>query len=225
MLTSRHFVLGVFPAALLVSLICSGSIQYGHADAPIAESADDVQPLGVGDDAPRFTVQTVDEENYEFDPRKLERPAILISFRGGWCPYCNLHLSELRNVIPEIKEMDVDLLFLSGDRAELLYESLSMETQEDIDGLGYTILSDANAHAAVALGIAFRAPQRYLEVLPERGIDIEESSMSRHGVLPVPAVFAVDREGKVAYSFVNANYKVRLPADELLDVAAKIAGP
>jgi len=128
-------------------------------------------------------------------------------------------------VIPEIKEMDVDLLFLSGDRAELLYESLSMETQEDIDGLGYTILSDANAHAAVALGIAFRAPQRYLEVLPERGIDIEESSMSRHGVLPVPAVFAVDREGKVAYSFVNANYKVRLPADELLDVAAKIAGP
>ena len=49
--------------------------------------------------------------------------------------------------------------------------------------------------------------------------------MSRHGVLPVPAVFAVDRHGKVVYSFVNANYKVRLPADELLDVAAKIAGP
>ena len=225
MLTSRHFVLGVFPAALLMSLICSGSIQYGHADAPIAESADDVRPLGVGDAAPRFTVQTVDEENFEFDPRQLERPAILISFRGGWCPYCNLHLSELRNVIPEIAGMNVDLLFLSGDRAELLYESLSRETQEDIDGLGYTILSDANAQAAIALGIAFRAPQRYLNVLPERGIDIEESSMSRHGVLPVPAVFAVDREGKVAYSFVNANYKVRLPADELLDVAAKIAGP
>ena len=225
MLTSRHFVLGVFPATLLLSLICSGSIQYGHADAPIAESADDVQPLGVGDAAPRFIVQTVDAENFEFDPRKLERPAIIISFRGGWCPYCNLHLSELRNVIPEITGMDVDLLFLSGDRPELLYEGLSRETQEDIDGLGYTILSDANAQAAIALGIAFRAPQRYLDVLPERGVDIEESSMSRHGVLPVPAVFAVDRQGKVAYSFVNANYKVRLPADELLDVAAKIAGP
>ena len=49
MLTSRHFVLGVLPTTLLLSLICSGSIQYGHADAPIAESADDVQPLGVGD--------------------------------------------------------------------------------------------------------------------------------------------------------------------------------
>ncbi len=225
MLTSRRFVLGVFPAALLVSLICSGSIQYGHADTPIAESAEDVQPVAVGETAPRFTVQTVDEQNFEFDPRKLERPAILISFRGGWCPYCNLHLSELRHVIPQIEELDVDLLFLSGDRSELLYDSLSQETQEDIDGLGYTILSDANAHAAVALGIAFRAPERYLTLLPEHGADIEASSMSRHGVLPVPAVFAVDRQGKVAYSFVNANYKVRLPADELLDVAEKIATP
>ncbi|MEM8815101.1 MAG: peroxiredoxin-like family protein [Pseudomonadota bacterium] len=225
MMKTRSFVLSALPAAMLMSLICSGSIQYGHADAPIAATAEDVRPLETGEPAPRFTVQTVDGENFEFDPRRLERPAIIITFRGGWCPYCNLHLSELREVVPQIGDMDVDLLFLSGDRSELLYDSLSREAQDDIDGLDYTILSDANANAAIAFGIAFRAPERYLTMLPEKGVDIEESSMSRHGVLPVPAVFAVDRSGKIAYSFVNANYKVRLPADELLAVAADIVKP
>ncbi len=222
-MTARSFVVSLFPVTLILSLLCSLSIQHGHADAPIAEAADDVTPLVTGDAAPRFTVRTVDGESYEFDPRSLERPAVIITFRGGWCPYCNLHLSELRKVVPEISDMGVDVLFLSGDRPELLYDSLSQETQEDIDGLGYTILSDANANAAIAFGIAFRAPERYLEILPKRGTDIDESSMTRHGVLPVPAVYAIDKRGNIAYSFVNADYKVRLPADELRDVAEEIA--
>ena len=218
----RTLVVSLLPLALLMSLICSSAIRYGHADAPIAETADSVRPLSAGDAAPRFTVRTVDGENFDFDPRRLERPAVLITFRGGWCPYCNFHLSELRHVLPEISAMDVDVLFLSGDRPELLYKSLSAETQDDIDGLGYTILSDADANAAIALGIAFRAPERYLEMLPERGIDIAESSMGRHGVLPVPAVFAIDRRGTIAYAFADADFKVRLPADELRTVAADL---
>ncbi len=218
----RTLVVSLLPLALLMSLICSSAIRYGHADVPIAETADAVRPLAAGDAAPRFTVRTVDGEEFAFDPRRLERPAILITFRGGWCPYCNMHLSDLRHVLPEINAMDVDVLFLSGDRPEILYKSLSDDTQSDIDGLDYTILSDANANAAIALGIAFRAPERYLEVLPERGIDIAESSMGRHGVLPVPAVFAIDRDGTIAYAFADADYKVRLPADELRTVAASL---
>ena len=224
-MSHRTVAVSLLPLALITSLVCSLAGQYGHADSPIAESADDVSPLRAGQPAPRFTVRTVGDENFDFDPRELERPAIIITFRGGWCPYCNLHLSELRSVVPEISDMDVDVLFLSGDRPDQLYKSLSDETQDDIDGLGYTILSDANANAAIALGIAFRAPDRYLEVLPERGNDIEGSSMTRHGVLPVPAVYAIDRTGTIAYAFVNADYKVRLPADDLLAVAEEIATP
>ena len=218
------FVASGLPLALFMSLVGGSAIGYAHADAPIAETADAVRPLAVGDAAPRFTVRTVEGETFDFDPRRLERPTLLISFRGGWCPYCNFHLSELRHVLPRIRAMNIDVLFLSGDRPELLYKSLSAETQGDIAGLGYTILSDADTEAAVALGIAFRAPARYRQVLPARGRDIAESSIARHGILPVPAVFAVDRRGTIAYAFVDADYTVRLPADELLTVAAALEG-
>ena len=53
----------------------------------------------------------------------------------------------------------------------------------------------------------------------EKGDDIEGSSMTKNGVLPVPAVFAVDRDGVIAFAYANPNYKIRVPADELLEVA------
>ena len=128
---TRSTILSVLSGALALSLVCSMSIQYGHADTPIAASAEEIKPLVAGDVAPRFVVRTVEDEAFDFDPRNLEKPAILISFRGGWCPYCNIHLSELRHVVPEIGELDVDLYFLSGDRPELLYDSLKQETRGD----------------------------------------------------------------------------------------------
>jgi peroxiredoxin len=189
----------------------------------VAQTAAEIQPLQAGDRAPRFTVETVDNRPFDFDPRKLERPAVLISFRGGWCPYCNMHLSELRHAISAISKMDVDVLFLSGDRSEILTSSLKRETQDDIDGLGYTILSDANAQAAIALGIAFKASDRTMMGRHEKGDDIEESSMARHGVLPVPAVFAVNGEGIITFAYANPDYRVRISADELVAAASEVA--
>ncbi len=215
----RSLILAAVSTMLLLSLISSVSIRYGHADVPIAATAEQIKPLTKGDSAPRFVVQTVAGENFDFDPRELERPAIIIAFRGGWCPFCNMHLAELRHVIPEISELGIDVLFLSGDRPELLYKSLKDETQEDIAGRGYVIYSDANVNAAIALGIAFRASDRTIDRRHEKGDDVEGSSMMKSGVLPVPSVFAIDGDGVIAFAYANPNYKIRVPADELLEVA------
>ncbi len=214
--------LAAFWGALTLSLNDSMSLQYGHADVPIAATAAETRPLEIGDLAPRFTVRTVNRDPFDFDPRRLERPAVAISFRGGWCPFCNLHLSELRNVIDDIDELGADVLFLSGDRPELLFRSLEQETQTAIEELGYEIFSDADAQAAIAFGIAFRASDATIARREQKGQDIEGSSMARHGVLPVPSVFVIDRDGVIAFAYSNPDYKVRLPADELLRVVTEV---
>ena len=190
---------------------------------PIADSAEHVQPLEAGDRAPRFVIRSVTGEFVDFDPDGLERPALLIISRGGWCPFCNMHLSELRHVMPELSELNIDVMFLSGDRPEMLFESLEPETKQDIDGLGYALYSDADANAAIALGIAFRASEATINRRHEKGQDIVDSSMAKHGVLPVPAVYAIDADGEIVYSFVEPNYKVRLEAAEVLKVAKSLA--
>lgn len=209
-------------------LLLVGTLVLSHADRAIAEdydglpaSADLTTPLKKGDRAPGFTIRTVEGKPYVFDPDNLDRPTILISFRGGWCPYCNMHLSELRTVIPEIRESGYDVLFLSNDRPEILYSSLMQETQEDLDGLDYVILSDAEIIAARALGTAFRTDKRLTDYLDKKGRDYEGSSIGKHNALAVPAVYVINKSGDIVYDFVEPNYKVRLPADELLAAAKK----
>ncbi len=220
---TRPLILAALAAVLVSSLVCSTAIRHGHADVPVAESAEAVQPLGVGDLAPRFVVETVESKAFDFNPEKLDKPAMLLVFRGGWCPYCNIYLSDMRHVLPEIRALGIDVLFLSGDRSELLYESLEHQAQEDIAGLDYTILSDADAQASIALGIAFKAAQRTIDYVNGKGDAYDRSSMERHGILPVPAVFAIDRDGVIAFTYINPDYKTRLPADELLAAARAIA--
>ena len=214
-----------FVMLLAGTLYCPGPDATAASVDPLPALATDISPLRTGDKAPAFTVRTVDDQAWSFDPGALDRPTVLISFRGGWCPYCNMHLSELRNVVPEIRAMGFDILFISNDRPEILYSSLAPETRDDIDGLDYTILSDAGLNAALAFGTAFRTPDDYIGMLKKRrpDRDLKESSMERFDALAVPAVYAIDTSGEIVFDYVNADYRIRLPADELLAVAKELA--
>lgn len=210
----------VITALLISTTILSHSTRVAAADyAELPASAQETTPLKTGDRAPAFTVRTVDGMPFEFDPESLERTTILISFRGGWCPYCNMHLSELRTVIPQIREAGVDILFLSNDAPDQLYSSLKQETQDDIADLDYTILSDADISAARALGTAFRIDTGLTDYLDEKGREYSGSSIGKHNALAIPAVYVIDRSGMIVYDFVTPDYKIRLSAEDLLAAA------
>ncbi len=212
-------------ALLAASMFLLGSATLSAADrASLPASAEDVKPLKTGDMAPSFTVRTAENEPFNFDPANLDRPVMLISFRGGWCPFCNRYLTELKDVVPQLSEKGIDIYFLSGDRPEILYSSLKDETRDAIDGMDYTILSDADIEAATALGIAFNA-EGMADRLEERmGADVTGSSMRENNALPVPAVYVIDKTGKIVFDYVNPDFKVRLPAGELLAAANQVAG-
>jgi peroxiredoxin len=176
-----------------------------------------VRPLATGSRAPAFTARTPAGESFRFDPQSLAKPALLIFYRGGWCPYCNAHLGQLRKVHPKLIEMGYEVLFLSADRPELLVASLK---EKD---LPYTILSDARMQAARAFGIAFRVDDATVQRYKEFGLDLEEASGETHHELPVPAVFIVDRSGTIRFAHWNPDYKVRIDPEELLDAAGAAA--
>ena len=223
MSTAQNFIRATFFVLLIASLVVSVCRQEVAADNfTLPSRAEDISPLQAGDRAPAFTVRTVEDEPYHFDPDNLERPTILISFRGGWCPYCNMHLSELRHVIPEIRANGFDVLFLSNDRPGQLYSSLKMETQEDIDGLDYVILSDADINAARAFGTAFTVAERLADYLDDKGRDYDESSISKYRALAVPSVYVIDASGEISFVYANPNYKVRLSAEALKEAADKV---
>src|SRR4051794_27892301 len=80
----------------------------------------------------------------------LERgPAVVSSYRGGWCPYCNTELKEFQGALNEIDSLGASLLAISP---ELPYDALAREQKNT---LTFPILSDARNVVAKRFGIVF----------------------------------------------------------------------
>jgi len=179
----------------------------------IHDQADQVQPLLPGMKAAGFDVLDALGNPVHFDPDNMNRPLVLTFFRGGWCPYCNLHLAELRKAEKELKASGFDIWFISMDRPEVLYESLQ---QPDI---GYTIFSDSRLSATRAYGLAFRIPDELVEKYLEWNIDLEAVSGESHHVLPAPSTFIIGSDGVIQFQYTNPDYKLRLHPEVLLAAA------
>ena len=216
----KNLLTPILQSLFMILLSLSISTQ---AELNIAPSAEETNPLQAGTKAPNFTVYNVDGSAYEFVADKVEAPTVIITFRGGWCPYCNTQLRELRNVLPEIKQMGADILFLSGDRPEILYSNLKQETQEFIDGLDYTILSDAQMEMGMAYGLAFKLSESTLNrYMSREHWNLDDSSIVNFKALSVPAVYVINSDGVISFSYANPDYKVRLPAEEVKAAVKKV---
>ena len=60
------------------------------------------------------------------------------------------------------------------------------------------------------------------QMLHGYGINLEDASGRPHRVLPVPAVYLIDRSGVIQYAHWDANYRERLSADEVLEAAHRL---
>ena len=187
-----------------------------NALAAVPSDPAQTHPLTAGATAPAFTVRNADGSDHRFDPKALNKPALLIFYRGGWCPYCNAHMGALKSAEPQLLAMGYQILFLSTDRPEILYTSLQ---EPDIH---YTLLSDARMTAARAFGLAYRLDDATYAKYKSFGVDLETTSGETHHELPVPAVYIIDRQGVIRFAYANADYKVRLGAQPLLAAAAKV---
>ena len=169
--------------------------------------------LKAGDAIPDVTLRT--EENKEVSLRKLvsEKPTVLIFYRGGWCPFCNRHLQSLAGIEDDLNKAGAQLLAISMDQPSKLKETPNR------DKLHYRLLSDSDAAAAKAFGIAFKVDDATVKKYQGYGINLDAASGNDHHILPHPAVFVADTSGKIRFAHVNPDYKVRLETKRILEAA------
>lgn len=192
------------------------NVKSNSASTTSPSSAGDIRPLLIGVSVPQLVLQTPDGKAFDLNQAVKEHPTVLIFYRGGWCPYCNLQLGQLQTVESKLRELGYRILAVSPDRPEKLKESA------DKNDLTYTLLSDHAMKAAQAFGIAFRVDDATLEKYKGYGINLEAASGETHHLLPVPSVFLVAQDGLIKFTYVNPDYKIRLDPEVLL-AAAKAA--
>lgn len=176
-------------------------------DAP--EKAEDISPLLYGEKIPAVYLKDINGRDVDLYELVAKKPTIMVLYRGGWCPFCSLQLAGLQEAMPELKKMGYQLVAISTDMPEGLVASAKKEK------LGYTLLSDANLSLSKQIGIAFKAPKAYEEMLQKT-----TGGKNTEKLLPVPSVFILNKMGEIQFEYINPNFKVRL-SPYLLKAVAK----
>jgi peroxiredoxin len=212
---NTHLSLSLLAAVIFAS---HGSLRGGEAPEAGTKpqktmfNGAEFAPRKVGEKLPAATLRNESGEPVAIKDLIIgKKPAVLVFYRGGWCPFCTKHLSALAEIQDQIIESGYRLIGISPDQPSKL------KTTPGYDKLKYTLLSDSDMELSSALGISFRLDDETFTKYKEKyNIDIEADSGKDHHLLPHPSVFVIDRKGEIRFAHVNPDYKHRLDPEKLL---------
>lgn len=187
-------------------LYCLLLVTSYSASGQVAEKAEDISPLLIGEAIPSTELYSAENQKIISGELFKNKPSVLLFYRGGWCPYCNAHLAAVGELTKEIEELRYQILAVSPDSPEMLKESVEKQK------LDYQLISDAEGKFSEAMGLAFKSPEKYGSMLKEY------SGGGNSGFLPVPALFIVNQEGIILFEYISPDYKNRIESPLLLEV-------
>jgi peroxiredoxin len=143
-------------------------------------------------------------------------PAVIVFYRGGWCPYCNLALRTYqRELLPELDAFGARLAAISPQRPDQ-----SLSTAEKAE-LAFTVLSDPGSRVARSIGIDFQQAGDVLAAQRQLGLDLAQVNAEGSTQLPRPTVLIVDQDRTVRFVDVQPDYTART---EVADILAALTG-
>ena len=139
------------------------------------------------------------------------RPAVVVLYRGAWCPYCNLTLRTYQQeLLPQLLERGAVLVAVSPQKPD---GSLSMQEK---NALEFPVLSDPGNSIARALGVLTAPSAEVLAAQREHGLDLTETNADGTPELPMPTTAVLDAVGRLRWLDVRPDYTTRSEPDAIL---------
>lgn len=143
------------------------------------------------------------------------RPAVIVFYRGAWCPYCNLTLRAYRDQLhPALTERGIGLIAVSPQKPD------GSLTAQETNGLQFPVLTDAGNALASQLGILL--PPRTLELRAAQeklGTDLHAVNADGTENLPMPTVILIDAEHTIRWIDIHPDYTTRTEVADILAAA------
>ncbi|HQT90248.1 MAG: alkyl hydroperoxide reductase [Acidiphilium sp. 37-64-53] len=146
-------------------------------------------------------------------------PVIVQFFRGEWCPYCRLMLDALVIALPDIEALGATLIALTPDTG------LAAHHAKINHSAAFDVLSDIDSGVGLAAGVVFRLPPLYKAGLITVGLDIPGRHGNNAWFLPIPAVFLLDRDGRVAWRYAKVDFTYRAEPERILAALRNMTAP
>ena len=184
------------------------------ATADLKAAGIESRALKIGDRAPDLSLPDALDKRVRLNDLWCHGPLVVVFYRGGWCPYCNLELKAWQMRLAELEHLGASLVAISPQTPD---NSLSTAEKNE---LAFPVLSDSALQAAESFGVAFELSPELVELYGRVGNDLPTLNGNGRWVLPLPATYVIDRKGQVVFAHVEADYRERAePSDVMAAVA------
>ncbi|MFB9683905.1 peroxiredoxin-like family protein [Amycolatopsis plumensis] len=158
----------------------------------------------VGDKIEDFTLPGADGAATSLGELVADGPAVLVFYRGQWCPYCNLTLRTYQQeLLPELQERGATLAAISPQKPD-----------GPAPDLAFPVLSDVGSTVGRSLGLSYPVSDAVREAMKTLGTDLEQVNGSWDLVHPAVVVAGQDRV--IRFIDVHPDFVTRTePADIL----------
>ena len=183
-----------------------------RAIAELAASGVGQRALPVAANAPRFELADAYGKLVRSEDLLALGKLIVLFFRGRWCPYCVAQLEAMQQALPEILAKRANLVAISPQTAR---QTAFMVEQHR---LSFPVLCDAGNQVARQFGVAYRLPD-YLEDQYRRTmINLPNCNGDQSWILPLPAVYILETNGRVGFAQVETDYRQRMEPGGILSL-------
>ncbi|TCD14164.1 peroxiredoxin-like family protein [Oricola cellulosilytica] len=119
------------------------------------------------------------------------KPAVVLFFRGSWCPYSTTSMRALEGIRVDLSRHGVAMIGVTPQRHITLAAATSR------NALGYPLLTDPEQAFAEAMGVRVKIIDEMINMYQCQGFDLTKLNESGDWSLPLEATFLVDSSGQV----------------------------
>jgi peroxiredoxin len=164
----------------------------------------------VGTQAPNFRLPDARGGEAELAELRDRGPVVVVFYRGGWCPYCNLQLAAFQGALDDITAVGASLVAISPQTPD------SSLTHAERAGLQFHVLSDVGNRVAREYGLVFTQAETSTAVSREVGLELRDYNGDDSHELPAASTFVISSDGIVQFASVSGDYRWRVGPEEVL---------
>ena len=171
--------------------------------------------LKAGYHAPVFELPDGDGMLWRSEDLRRRGPLVIVFYRGRWCAYCNAQLSALQEIHPRIAEAGASLVAISPQTQKHAYMT------RDMHKLRFPVLSDQGNQVARKFGLVYRLSPELQAMYESIMTKLPGYNGDQSWELPLAATYVVQKDGKISYARVDADWRHRPEPEEVLQALTK----
>jgi len=136
---------------------------------------------------------------------------VLVFYRGEWCPYCNKYLKELEESLSQITARGATVIAVTPEIPEYIDKSIEKTKAS------FPLLHDKGLKIMKSYDVAYQIDEKTLDRYKKFKLDFNViNGPDNSANLPIPAVYVINKQGKIAYRFFDPDYTNRAPVSTIL---------